>query len=151
MRRPKPRAGSRWRLLAHDMVTSPRGHYGTARNVYGYDPAGDLRNFSAGLREDVEKQRRDFEDRGLTTTHVYPDTEFDELVVGGSKDVWLHIEQMDTGLWWMNVAGVTIHVQADSYGRPKRITIDGPGFYDDAREGCEYDLRGWPDDERTAP
>jgi len=67
--------------------------------------------------------------------------EFDELVVGQ----WIHIEQLDVGLWWMNIGGVTIHVAADRDGRPKSVTIDGPGHYDDPRAGCTYELRAWTD------
>ena len=143
-RRPTPRAGSRWRLLVHDLVTKPRGHYGTARNVYGYEPSADLKWADKEMRERIEAQRQEFEERGLTTTSVLADTEFDELVVGGTKDVWLHVEQMDTGTWWMNVGGVTLWVTADRYGRPRRVTVYGPSDYDSPREGCEYEC-AWTD------
>jgi hypothetical protein len=66
----------------------------------------------------------------------YGPNEFDELVVGS----WLHVEQMDTGHWWMSIGGVTLFVDADRDGRPKRVTVFGPGSYDEAREGCEYDV-----------
>lgn len=70
-----------------------------------------------------------------TTETVLPDTEFDELVVGG----WLHIEQMDTGKWWMSVGGVTVLVNADRDGKPKRVTVFGPHDYDAPVEGCTYE------------
>lgn len=144
-RRPTARAGSRWRLLVHDLATQPRGHYGTARNVYGYEPDSDLKWADPALRKRIVEQRRDFEERGLSTSQVYADTEFDELVVGGTKDVWLHIEQMDVGAWWINVGGVTLWVNADRYGRPTRVTVYSPWNYDSPREGCEYECV-WPSD-----
>ena len=68
--------------------------------------------------------------------HLFPNAEFDELVVGR----WLHVEQMDNSSWWMNIGGVTLHVTADRDGRPVRVDVDGPGDYDEPREGCEYSL-----------
>lgn len=70
-----------------------------------------------------------------------PGTEFDELVVGR----WIHIEQMDTGKWWMNIAGVTVWVRADRDGRPTSVDVYGPGDYAEAVEGCEYYLT-WHED-----
>ncbi len=69
-----------------------------------------------------------------------PDTEFDELVVGQ----WIHIEQMDTGKWWMAVGGVTVLVKADADGKPTRVSVFGPGDYDAPVEGCSYELT-WTD------
>jgi hypothetical protein len=68
--------------------------------------------------------------------HVIAGTEFDELVVGR----WAHIEQMDTGSWWMNISGITINLRADRDGRPKAVQVYGPGDYGDAVEGVKYDL-----------
>jgi hypothetical protein len=68
--------------------------------------------------------------------HLFPNAEFDELVVGR----WLHVEQMDNCTWWMNVGGVTVHVTADRDGRPTKVVVHGPGDYDEPREGCEYSL-----------
>jgi hypothetical protein len=68
--------------------------------------------------------------------HLFPQAEFDELVVGR----WLHVEQMDNATWWMNVGGVTVHVNADREGRPRRVRVNGPLDYDEPREGCEYEI-----------
>jgi hypothetical protein len=57
----------------------------------------------------------------------YGPNEFDELVVGK----WIHLEQMDSGSWWMNVGGVTVWIRADRDGNPKRVTVYGPGDYAD--------------------
>jgi hypothetical protein len=65
-----------------------------------------------------------------------PGTEFDELVVGK----WIHIEQMDTGHWWMDIGGVTVRVKADRDGRPLSVAVYGPGDYADAVDGCSYSL-----------
>ena len=65
--------------------------------------------------------------------HVVPG-EFDELVVGSA----IHIEQMTDETWWMNVGGVTLHVDIDRDGRPTRVQVDGPGDYDDPVPGCAY-------------
>lgn len=73
-------------------------------------------------------------------SHEFPDAVFDELAVGR----WCHIEQMDTGLWWMNIGGVTVHVKADRDGRPRRVRVDMPGFYDEPVQGCEYRLNEQP-------
>jgi hypothetical protein len=72
--------------------------------------------------------------------HEFPGTEFDELVVGQ----WAHIEQMDTGFWWMSIGNVTLHVNADRDGRPTRVTVHMPGTWDDALPGCEYVLNEKP-------
>lgn len=76
-------------------------------------------------RESIEFQATDFDPN-----------EFDELVVGQ----WLHVEQMDTNRWWMNIGGVTVWVTADRDGRPKCVTVYGPDSYDSSREGCKYGL-----------
>lgn len=44
---------------------------------------------------------------------------FDELVV----DDWLHIEQMDTNVWWMRVGDARIVVRLKKGHRPM-VTID---------------------------
>lgn len=106
------RAGGRWRLLVHEWVGgTPK--YGTAHHVQP-NPGQD--------------------DEG-SQTHVLPGTEFDELVVGS----WLHAEQMDTGLWWVYLGGVTVFVDVDRDGRPRRVNVYGPGDYDDTVEGCTYE------------
>lgn len=105
------RAGGRWRLLVHGWVGGTQ-KYGTAHHVQP-TPGRD--------------------DEG-SRVHVLPGTEFDELVVGS----WLHVEQMDTGRWWVNVGGVTVLVDVDRDGRPRRVNVYGPGDYDDTVEGCTY-------------
>lgn len=111
------RAGGRWRLLAHEWVgAQPDGTtYGTAHHVTN-DPTD-----------------RDCGPHSIT--HTLPvSTEFDELVVGQ----WLHVEQMSTGVWWMNVGGVTLWVTADRDGRAKSVTVYPAGEYDDPVPGCTY-------------
>ena len=66
---------------------------------------------------------------------VLPNTDFDELVVGS----WIHIEQMDTGRWWMNIGGVTVWVTADRDGKPTSVTVFGPKDYDAPVDGCRYE------------
>jgi hypothetical protein len=66
-----------------------------------------------------------------------PGVGFDELVV----DAWLHVEQQDAHQWWMNIAGVTVHVCVDRDGKPTRVTVDGPDDYDAPVPGCAYELR----------
>lgn len=61
---------------------------------------------------------------------------FDEVVV----DRWLHVEQQNASQWWLNIAGVTVHVDVDRDGRPTRLTVHGPGDYDDPVPGCDYAL-----------
>lgn len=115
MTRPR-RAGTRWRLLVHEWIgPQPDGTtYGDAHHVT--NKPGSERRWSVH--------------------HELPaNTEFDELVV----DRWLHIEQMDTGKWWMNVGGVVLWVDVDRDGRPKRVTTYGPGEYDDPVPGCTYE------------
>lgn len=63
-------------------------------------------------------------------------SEFDELVVGR----WLHIEQMASGRWWMDIGGVTVHVKADRDGKPLEVRVDGPLDYNAPVEGCAYDV-----------
>jgi hypothetical protein len=46
---------------------------------------------------------------------------FDELVV----DRWLHIENMDTHVWWMRVGDAQIMVELDADGRPRVDVVRG--------------------------
>lgn len=126
----KSRAGSRWRLLVHDM--KGRDGYGCARHIRSHkEPPPGTWNEDDWQR--ILDARAESIQRGYATYQTIEGTEFDELVVGK----WLHVEQMDTGLWWMNVGGVTIHVKADRDGNPQRVTI---GDVDDERDGCVYDF-----------
>ena len=103
-------AGAQWRLLAHERRGQRRSH--------GIGPADHPENSQHHVHHDLPEA-----------------VEFDELVVGR----WLHVEQMDSGVWWMNVGGVTVLVSADRDGRPKRVTVYGPGDYDDPVAGCGYE------------
>lgn len=61
-------------------------------------------------------------------------TEFDELVVGQ----FFHMEQMDSGVWWMNIGGVTVWVKADRDGRPLSVDVFEPGAYAEPVDGVKY-------------
>lgn len=123
------RPGGRWRLLVHEYLGRVPGQ----------------REGVAGLAHHVVPDAKGTPDSEFSRTHVLPGTEFDELVVGR----WLHVEQMDTGVWWMNIGGVTVHVTADRDGRPKRVWVCGPEDYDAPRPGCAYEL-SWSDPEQYA-
>ena len=133
------RAGSPWRILVHEWLSDRQQ---TRRFMYGR--AYDISNNPAAPRQHAETRRKLAEispDMGPLppddTNHTVLDgTEFDELVIGK----WIHLEQMDTGKWWMNVGGVTINITADRDGQPKRIDVYGPGDYGMPAEGCKYSL-----------
>jgi hypothetical protein len=115
---PIRRPGSPWRLLVHEYVgKQPDGTlYGTSHHV-------------SNDREVVKTEGR------YRAGHQLPaNTEFDELVVGR----WLHVEQMDATRWWMNVGGVTLWIDVDREGRPRRVDVYGPGEHAEAVDGCEY-------------
>lgn len=65
-----------------------------------------------------------------------PGTEFDELVVGQ----WIHLEQMDTNSWWMNIGGVTVWVRATRNGKAREVSVYGPNDYAEPVDGCKYSL-----------
>ena len=111
-------AGSRWRVLVHEHTPGER--------VSGR--AHDITSGPAAAQKHAEPP--------WTVTTVLPGTEFDELVVGR----WIHVEQMDAGLWWMNVGGVVINVRADRGGRPVKVDVYGPGDYAGAEPGCRYSV-----------
>jgi hypothetical protein len=67
---------------------------------------------------------------------VLEGTEFDELVV--SK--WFHLEQMDTGAWWLVVGGVTINIRVDRDGNTKQVLVEGPDDNHGSVEGAVYRL-----------
>lgn len=110
-------AGARWRLLVHE-------------------PSGRSHDVTSAPARRAALTARLGTDPDLTRHTVLPGTEFDELVVG----TWIHLEQMDVGRWWMNIGGVTVHVRADRDGRPRHVTVHGPGDYDDPHPGCTYQL-----------
>lgn len=133
--RPPRRPGSPWRLLVHQWL-GRKGDlpYGTAYHVTNRPAdvaAHDRATAELGL------------DPSLSEHTLIEGTEFDELVVGR----WLHIEQMDTSMWWMTIGGVVIHVWADRDGRPTHVTVHGPGCYDLPAPGCEYEL-DWHEEAR---
>lgn len=134
------RAGARWRLLVHTVRSGAQG-YGTAHDLRNTsrDVARPLDYSDAEYAEFAAKVQVDRDAavaKGWSKDHDLTGTEFDELVVGH----WLHVEQMDTGYWWTNFAGITLHVRVDRDGRPKHVTVHGPGEYADAVEGCKYEL-----------
>jgi hypothetical protein len=111
------RPGSPWRVKADAWEG---GRYGVSYHV-----ASDS-TFGGGDGKDSEWSK-----------HVeLPGTEFDELVVGR----WLHVEQQDTSVYWMDVGGVTINVRVDRDGRPKAVDVYGPGDYAEPVEGVAYSL-----------
>lgn len=137
-------AGGRWRLLAHDRV----GRKGTDGLLYG--KAHDITSDPQDVRRHAatEKWMRERSDNyeSYTEQTLLAGTEFDELVVGR----WIHIEQMDSGVWWMNIGGVTVWVRADRDGRPKRVTVYGPADWATPVEGCEYEVN-WTDPPEETP
>lgn len=123
------RAGAPWRLQVHEWPGMEPGMYGACHNVFSTQSTAD--------RSMVSRDKLgDYPGKTEESVTVLPGTEFDELVVGR----WLHIEAMDTGYWWMNIGGVTVNVTADRDGRPKHVSVCGPGDYDDPVEGCRYEL-----------
>ena len=132
------RAGSRWRILVHEISGERRAHDITS------DPHSPARHAQTLKR--LAAMRPDLPPPSDLTSHVVVEgTEFDELVVGS----WIHLEQMDTGRWWMNVGGVTVNITADRDGRPKVVDVYGPGDYGEAVEGCRYSLTWSSDEEGT--
>jgi hypothetical protein len=116
------RAGAQWRALVHE----PKGHSFSISHNPSF----------GGLVEDSDTYRN----------VTLPGTEFDELVVGH----WIHLEQMDTGRWWMNIGGLTVWVTADRDGRPVNVAVYGPGAYAPPEPGCSYSLTWQGDDEIPA-
>ena len=91
-----------------------------------HGPRGISHSVSSASGEDSEHRKH----------HHLPGTEFDELAVGS----WLRIEELEAGLWWMNVGGVTIHVSVNRNGRPSQVTVHGPGDFADYERGVAYYL-----------
>lgn len=73
-------------------------------------------------------------DSPSSSVTVLAGAEFDELVVGQ----FVHLEQMDTGRWWLNVAGVTLWIEADPDGKPTSVNVYRPGDYDEPVDGVAY-------------
>jgi hypothetical protein len=134
------RAGARWRLLVHQWRGKAEG-YGTAHDLRNYPntvarPLDYTDAQYAEFAAKVQAQRDAAVANGWSQDHDLSGTEFDELVVGN----FLHVEQMDTGLWWSNIGGITLWVRVDRDGRPKHVTVYGPGDYAGEVEGCGYEL-----------
>lgn len=136
------RAGSPWRILAHEYLgNSGETTYGRAFDISN-NPQAPARRAET-LRQLAEINPAAEVPPDDTAFTVCEGSEFDELVVGR----WIHLEQMNTGQWWMNVGGVTINVTADRDGRPKMVDVYGPGDYAEPVEGCKYRLDWSAEDE----
>ena len=124
------RAGSRWRLLVHRM--RPDGDNGASIHAQSH-PSTPLR-----LHPDAAPLETSLADihAQFAAELDLPGTEFDELAVGS----WLHVEQLDTGHYWMSVGGVVLHVTADPDGRPTLVTVHTAGEYEQRIPGCEYQV-----------
>ena len=114
------RAGARWRLLVHE----PKGRSFDVTS----DETAPARHAALCAQLGKAAQQQD--------VTVLPNTEFDELVVGLGA---IHIEQMDTGYWWMSIGGVHLNIRIDRDGRPISVQSEGPI---DPQPGCTYDLTG---------
>ena len=143
------RAGGRWavRIAAPEPGTPPwrikvdewegrepgsgerHGMYGVAHNLLSHPREGRLPDSPDPVNEEWDRH------------YVFPATELDEVVVGR----WCHLEQMDTGRWWANMAGVTLWIEADRDGRPTSASVFGPHDYDQPAPGCSYTV-DWHDE-----
>lgn len=143
------RPGSPWRILVHEWLGAKGDdgiRYGRAYDVSS-DPSAPARHAEAtrrlsAMRPDLPPLPEKYETRHT----VLEGTEFDELVIGR----WIHLEQMDSGIWHCEIGGVVLTVTADRDGRPRKVSVHGPGDYDDRAEGCEYSLT-WTGPENEPP
>jgi hypothetical protein len=87
-------SGARWRVSAYAWNRQTR--------MFG-------NSFEAGSLVDTP-------DDPWRTSVPTPDMEVDEVVIGR----WLHLEQMNSRDWWLNVAGVVLNIRVDREGRPRR-------------------------------
>lgn len=135
MTRPLRRAGSPWRILVHEWLgRNGETLYGRQFHV-GNDPAAVEQGSKRTAR--LSKLRPDLEPATDTTGYtILENTEFDELVIGR----WIHLEQMDAGVWHIIIGGVVVTVTADRDGRPKQVSVYGPGDHDGPVEGCAYSV-----------
>ncbi len=113
------RASSRWRVLLHDM----RGTAGSGVAHHVQSDQMPVPPHSPHVR-----------------TMVLSNTDLDEVVVGS----WLHAEQMDVGVWRLDVGGVVVYVNAAPDGRPTSIRVVPAADELDERPGCTY-AYGWGD------
>jgi hypothetical protein len=144
-RQPKVRrAGSRWRILVHDWLgrqgIETTGYpYGKAHHVTSDPDFGRLP--ASMLGKDTRAKVDALRDEHSTTT-VLAGTEFDELAIGRC----IHLEQMDTGLYHINLGGVVVRIKADRDGRPVTVDVYGPDDYAEPVPGCAYSLT-WSESE----
>lgn len=99
-----------------------------------------VRAYGGGVCHDVGSVVPDHGDSPYATAIPVEGSEFDELVVGS----FLHVEQVDDYVWWLNVGGVTVHVTVRDDGTPEYVWVAGPEDYDSPREGCGYELTWRP-------
>lgn len=122
------RAGSRWRVLLHQAL--PGRGYGNSHHIksdrrFGCGPGREEHDTTITADGVLYHQR----------VQILAGYELDEVVVGR----FLHLEAKDTNQYWLNVAGITIWVDADREGRPHHVQVYGPGEYDDPVPGCRYE------------
>lgn len=126
---PIRRAGARWRILVHQML--PRGASGSSHHVSSHPD----RDGSCDYTVDADGQT-------FHVRHTVLDGyDLDEVVVGK----FLHLEQMDIGVYWLNIAGVTVWIRADRDARPTAVDVYGPSDYAQPVPGCTYHLT-WSDE-----
>ena len=121
-KKPRRKPGTRWRLKVNDDL--------------GTRMLGAARDFSSETMNTYPDLERSLPEEFRSHHTDVSGTIFDELVV----DRWLHVEAMQSNVWWMNVGGVTLHVTVDRDGHPKAVSVHMPGSYDYGREGCTYTL-----------
>ena len=143
--RPVRRAGARWRILVHEWLGAKSGTglpYGRS-----WDVSSNPRNRQRGeeTARAMRERKPDAQPQHDWASYITLEgTEFDELVVGS----WIHLEQMDTGTWWMNVGGVTVNIRVDRDGRPRVVDVYGPGDYGVSFPGCRYSIT-WSGEEEA--
>lgn len=93
-----------------------------------------LAHVPGGRSHDVASSRRMIGPVDRTAT-ILPGTVLDEVVI----QEWLHLEQLDVGVWTLRVAGVRLEVRADRDGKPTHLFSQG---VEHPHKGCTYDLTG---------
>lgn len=99
--------GDNWRILAH----SKDGE----RSVSVESQANHVQGERLRRRLGVEQTPP-----AVIPTPLPFSTVFDELVISP----WLHLEQMDDGVWWMSVGGYHLWVHVNGAGEAK-VTHNG--------------------------
>lgn len=67
--------------------------------------------------------------RDYATSIPVENTEVDEIFI----DSWFHLEAMDRGVYWLNVAGIVLTVSVDKKGKPTLVTVEH-----EERDGVTY-------------